>query len=183
MSQGNNCRVKHKPPFMRIFLLLPALSCLIISCGTQQRYYVVRHAEKAAVTDNTQGMSRTDPPLTDSGRQRAGDLKTELQAEKIGYVFSTNTIRTKETAEPTRGFFGLTTEIYPAMPDDAFINKLKELKKNTLIVGHSNTVDDIVNKLTGKQILSDLPETEYNHLFLVIRKGKTWKFRSRVYGK
>lgn len=168
---------------MRIFLLLLAVACLIASCGIQQRFYVVRHAEKATVIDNTQGMSKTDPPLTDSGRQRADDLKTELQSEKISHVFSTNTIRTKETAEPTRAFFGLTTETYSPMPDDAFISKLKALKGNTLIVGHSNTVDDIVNKLTGKNLLSDLPETEYNHLFLVIRKGKSWKLRSLVYGK
>jgi phosphohistidine phosphatase SixA len=162
---------------MRILLLLPVIACLIASCGTQQRFYVVRHAEKATVTDNTQSMLKTDPPLTDSGRQRADDLKTELQSEKITHVFSTNTVRTKETAEPTRAFFGLTTEIYSPMPDDAFISKLKALKGNML------TVDDIVNKLAGKQLLSDLPETEYNHLFLVTRKRKSWKLKSLIYGK
>lgn len=183
MSSGDACIFIHKLLFMRIFLLMAAIACLTVSCGTQQRFYVVRHAEKATVTDNAQGMSKTDPPLADSGRQRADDLKTELQSEKIGYVFSTNTVRTKETAEPTSAFFGLTTAIYSPVPDDAFISKLKELKKNTLIVGHSNTVDDIVNKLMGRPVLSDLPETEYNHLFLVIRKGKKWKFRSLLYGK
>jgi len=128
-------------------------------------------------------MSSTDPPLTDAGKKRAEDLKEVLKSKKIGFIFSTNTIRTKETAEPTRAYFGLTTATYAPMPDEAFINRLKALNKNTLIVGHSNTVDDLVNKLLGEKKLSDLPETEYNHLFVVIKKGKKWKFESLYYGK
>jgi phosphohistidine phosphatase SixA len=155
----------------------------ILSACSSQRYFVVRHAEKAVVAGNTAGMSANDPPLTDSGKIRAQDLKTSLMGEKIRFIFSTNTIRTKETAEPTRAHFGLSTAMYAPMPTDEFINQLKALNGNTLIVGHSNTVDDIVNKLTGEKLLSDLPETEYNHLFLVIRKGKKWKFRSLTYGR
>jgi phosphohistidine phosphatase SixA len=166
---------------MRQYLFIFAVLLLLTSCSTQ-RYYIVRHAEKAAVSPGT-GMSSTDPPLTDAGKKRAADLKEVLKAKKIGFIFSTNTIRTKETAEPTRAFFGLTTETYSPMPDDAFINRLKALQKNTLIVGHSNTVDDIVNKLLGEKKLSDLPETEYNHLFVVIKKGKKWKLESLYYGQ
>lgn len=158
-----------------------ALLLLLASCSTQ-RYYIVRHAEKASVPAGTT-MSSSNPPLTDAGKKRAEDLKEVLKTKKIGYVFSTNTIRTTATAEPTRAYFGLTTEIYPPVPDDAFINRLKALKKNTLIVGHSNTVDDIVNKLSGIKQLSDLPETEYNHLFIIIKKGKKWKFESLYYGE
>ena len=72
--------------------------------------------------------------------------KEILKTKKIGYIFSTNTIRTRSTAEPVRAYFNLATEAYPPVPDSAFIARLKSLKKNTLIVGHSNTVDDIVNK-------------------------------------
>lgn len=168
---------------MRNCLLLFVITCMMISCSVTQHYYIVRHAEKASAAAGTAAMSANDPPLTDAGRKRAEDLKTELQGEKIGRIFSTNTIRTKETAEPTRAHFGLVTEIYSPMPDSTFINRLKSIKENTLIVGHSNTVDDIVNKLSGQQLLTDLPETEYNHLFLVIRKGKKWKFRSLLYGQ
>ncbi len=167
---------------MRNCLLLVFIACIMSACGSQS-YFVVRHAEKAVVPANTAGMSATDPPLTDSGKLRAQDLKTTLLGEKIRFVFSTNTIRTRETAEPTRAHFGLTTAIYSPMPTDEFISQLKALKGNTLIVGHSNTVDDIVNKLTGEKLLSDLPETEYNHLFLVVKRGKKWKFRSLTYGR
>jgi broad specificity phosphatase PhoE len=167
---------------MRNCLLLVVLACIMTACSSQ-RYFVVRHAEKATVARNTPGMSATDPPLTDSGKQRAQDLKATLVGEKIRFVFSTNTIRTKETAEPTRAHFGISTAMYAPVPTDEFISQLKALNGNTLIVGHSNTIDDIVNKLMGKNLLTDLPETEYNHLYLVIRKGKKWRFRSLTYGK
>ncbi|MCG2615655.1 histidine phosphatase family protein [Terrimonas sp. NA20] len=167
---------------MRNCLLLVSIACIMSACSAQ-RYFVVRHAEKATVARNTPGMSATDPPLTDSGKQRALDLKTTLTSEKIRYVFSTNTIRTRETAEPTRAHFGLSTANYSPVPTEEFINQLKALKGNTLIVGHSNTIDDIVNKLMGENLLTDLPETEYNHLYLVTKKGKKWKFKSLTYGK
>ncbi|MBN8880244.1 MAG: histidine phosphatase family protein [Sphingobacteriales bacterium] len=165
---------------MRCLLFL-SLLLLLASCTTQ-RYYIVRHAEKAATAPGT-AMTSSDPPLTDAGKKRAEDLKEVLKTKKIGYIFSTNTVRTRETAEPTRAYFGLTTETYAPMPDEAFISRLKALKKNALIVGHSNTVDDIVNKLSGNNYLTDLPETEYNHLFIVSKKGRKWKFESLYYGQ
>lgn len=165
---------------MRQYLFIFIVLFLLASCSTQH-YYIVRHAEKAVAPGSA--MSSSDPQLTDAGKKRAEDLKEVLKTKKIGYIFSTNTIRTTETAEPTRAYFGLATEIYPPMPDDAFINRLKALKKNALIVGHSNTVDDIVNKLSGTKHLSDLPETEYDHLFVVVKKGKKWKFESLYYGQ
>lgn len=161
--------------------LLFAFLLLFVSCSTQ-RYYIVRHAEKTTAPVGT-AMSASDPPLTDAGKKRAEDLKEVLKTKKIGYIFSTNTVRTRETAEPTRAYFGLTTETYAPMPDEAFISRLKALKKSALIVGHSNTVDDIVNKLSGNNYLTDLPETEYNHLLVVIKKGRKWKFESLYYGQ
>jgi hypothetical protein len=44
-------------------------------------------------------------------------------------------------------------------------------------VGHSNTVDDIVNALTGeKSIPGDLQDSEYDNLFVVTYKGKKATF-------
>ena len=165
---------------MRNFLLFFSLSLLLTACT--RSFYIVRHAEKAVADGNT--MMSNDPPLTEAGKERAESLKETLKTKKIGYVFSTNTIRTKSTAEPVRAYYNLVTETYSPSPDTAFINRLRSLKKNSLIVGHSNTVDDIVNKLCGSiKIPGDLPETEYDNLFIVKKKGRKMSFENRNYGK
>lgn len=158
------------------------LPILLLSVSCSRTYYIVRHAEKASADSNGSMMSN-DPPLSEKGKERAQALKETLKNKKIGYVFSTNTVRTKTTAEPTREFFGLTTEMYPPVPPESFINRLRSLKKNVLIVGHSNTVDDIVNKLTGSvKVPGDLDETIYDNLYIIRKKGKKMNFEQKKYG-
>lgn len=166
---------------MKFLLVFFLLALLLTSCS--RTFYIVRHAEKAASGNNTTMMSN-DPPLTETGEERAEALKNLLKTKKIGAVFSTNTVRTKSTAEPTRAYFNLAIETYSSFPDSAFITRLKSLKKNSLIVAHSNTVDDIVNKLCGStKIPGDLPDTEYDNLFIVMKKGNKMSFETKKYGK
>jgi broad specificity phosphatase PhoE len=160
---------------MKYFLI----SWVIIITSCSQTYYIVRHAEKAVAGAN---MS-TDVPLSDKGKERAEALKELLEKKKIAFVFSTNTIRTKTTAQPTTDYFGLKTGIYGPIPDSIFISKLKSLKKNVLVVGHSNTVDDIVNMLCNeKKVPGDLKDSEYDNLFIVKKKGGHYTFSCKHYG-
>ena len=48
-----------------------------------------------------------------------------------------------------------------------------------MVVGHSNTVDDIVNSLLGKKVLNDLHDTQYGDLFMVKKKGKSLDYEAR----
>ena len=165
---------------MKSYLLL--LSVVLLSTSCAHKYYIVRHAEKAPAS-GTGSMTSSDPPLSDKGKERAIALRETLKSEKIGYIFSTNTVRTKTTAEPTREYFNLQTTIYAPQAPDSFINKLKSLKKNVLVVGHSNTVDDIVNKLCGTaKIPADLDERVYDNLYIVRKKGKKMKYENKKYG-
>jgi phosphohistidine phosphatase SixA len=167
---------------MRIYcLLFPALF-LLLSCS--HTYYIVRHAEKA-VMPGASNMQAQDPPLTDTGHKRAVALKDVLGDKNIRYIFSTNTIRTKSTAEPLREQLQLEIATY-ARADSAFIASLKKLKKNTLVVGHSNTVDELVNGLYNQKVLSDLDDAEYDNLFEVVYKKKLFgsaiKYHRKRYG-
>ncbi|HPG11305.1 MAG TPA: histidine phosphatase family protein [Chitinophagaceae bacterium] len=163
---------------MKQFFFYLGFAFLLASCGNT--YYIVRHAEKAA-----QGPNMTsDVPLTEEGKARAEDLKNILKKKKIAYIYSTNTIRTKSTAQPTADYFKLPIEMYNPRPDQSFIDLLKAKTKNTLIVGHSNTVDDIVNMLCGKKkIASDLADAEYDNLFMVKRRGDRYVFTYQKFGK
>jgi broad specificity phosphatase PhoE len=160
---------------MRIVLSIVLLTCL--SCT--HSYYIVRHAERAEAGP---AMSK-DVPLTEAGEHRAMALRELLQNEKIDEIFSTNTLRTRSTAQPAADYFRESITIYGPVPDSAFIRLLKSKRRNVLIVGHSNTVDDIVNMLCGKKVVpGDLAETEYDNLFVVTMKGKKAVFERRKYG-
>ena len=159
----------------RITALLTAI--LLTSCSST--YYIVRHAEKEAASSNM----TSDVPLSAAGKERAEALKQELQHKHIRRIYSTNYIRTRETAQPLSSATGVAIETYDPR-DTTFTGRLKDLKKgNTLIVGHSNTVDDLVNRLTGKQLLQDLPDTQYGDLFVVTKKGKRYQYAVKHFGK
>ena len=156
------------------------LICLLASCT--HTYYVVRHAEKATPSGGTVMNTPNDPPLSTTGQQRAQALKNVLRDKGIRYIYSTNTIRTRSTAQPLNELLNLNIQTYGPRPDTAFIQQLKLLRKNTLIVGHSNTIDDIANMLAGEQkVDGDLPESVYDQLFIIRYKngGKKIEF-SRV---
>jgi 2,3-bisphosphoglycerate-dependent phosphoglycerate mutase len=157
---------------MRFFVVLVSLLCL--SCG--HTYYVARHAEKEDAGPNMSG----DVPLTRAGRERAEQLKEILKKEHIRNVFSTDYIRTKSTAQRTADYFNLPVILYGPRMDSAFMTSLRALRSNALIVGHSNTVDDIVNALCGeKKVSGDLPDSEYNKLYEIRVKGRKVYFKER----
>ena len=151
---------------LRIFCFLALL--FLLSCKTTT-YYIVRHAEKEG-----QNML-SDPPLTAKGEKQAQDLKTYLQGKKIKAVYSTNYARTLATAEPTRKFFNADVKIYDPRKSDELVKELKQIRDgDVLVVGHSNTVDDVVNGLLSENKMSDLADTEYGDVFIVTRKGSKY---------
>jgi phosphohistidine phosphatase SixA len=155
---------------------------ILTSCS--HTYYIVRHAEKAVPSAGATMNTPDDPPLSDAGTKRAEALKETLKDKQIKNIYSTNTKRTRLTAEPLSASSRLTIQTYGPRPDSLFINKLKLLSTNTLIVGHSNTVDDVVNGLLNQNKLTDLADSEYDNLFVVRYKnffGKRIKYERRKY--
>lgn len=153
------------------FIVLSLLLMVLASCS--HTYYVVRHAEKAVPGNGAVMNTPNDPPLSTTGQQRAIVLKELLHDKSIRYIYSTNTLRTRSTVQPVSDATGIAIQTYGPRPDSAFIQQLKRLKKNTLIVGHSNTIDDIANGLAGEtKVEGDLPESVYDQLFIIhYRKG------------
>ena len=160
---------------------------VLIMCSCGNTFYVVRHAEKAKPLAGMSMMDANDPPLSDSGNLRALALKQRLMGENIRHIFSTNYKRTISTVQPLDEYLdNVKTEIYSPKKDSAaaFIDRLKAIKKgNVLVVGHSNTIDDIANLLVGSTVVpGDLKETDYDNLFKIKRKGKKYIFKSETYG-
>jgi broad specificity phosphatase PhoE len=167
-------------PFIMNRILVALLLCSIGFSAYSQTFYIVRHAEKST---QEAGMS-SDVTLSEAGEARAEALKQFLADKNIGFIYSTKTIRTQSTAKPTATQFGVTVETYGPRPDSAFIQLLNSKDKNTLVVGHSNTIDDVVNMLCGKSLVEgDLPETEYDNLFIIEKQGNIYSFTKIKFGK
>ena len=158
----------------RLFCVIASL--FLFSCKTTS-YYIVRHAEKETAT------MASDVPLSAEGKQRAEALK-EMLDNKVQFIYSTNYIRTKSTAQPLADADQLTVQTYDPR-DTGFVSRMKRSSRgNVLIVGHSNTVDDLVNQFMGQTVINgDLPETQYGDLFVVKRKGKKFRFEKEHFGK
>ncbi len=138
--------------------------------------YIVRHAEKV---DNS-----ADPQLSAAGQERAKELAHVLGDEGIDAVFVTDFIRTRHTGAPVEKAAGVTARLYPANKTQKLIDMIlaDHVGKRILVVGHSNTVDDIAAGL-GATGLSDLADDQYDRLFVVHRFADTAHLDRLRYGR
>ena len=123
---------------------------------------VVRHAEKAADPSR-------DPELTTAGEQRAARLAGLLAGEPLEAAYSTDFQRTRRTAQPAADAHGLDVAIYDAeQPAAEFAASLKQRHpgESVLVVGHSNTVPDIVAALCACDV-APIDESQYDNLYRV----------------
>ncbi|MFD2784477.1 histidine phosphatase family protein [Hymenobacter rubripertinctus] len=126
--------------------------------------YVVRHAEK----DLTPGLP--DPALTVAGRQRAQALQVRLTKRGgVQAAFSTNTARTRATAQPLAEARQLPVHLYDARQLPALAARLRrEYRGQTvLVVGHSNTILETVEALGAARPVPTVADEAYDYLLEV----------------
>lgn len=128
-------------------------------------YYLIRHAEKDR-SDKT----NKDPDLTKKGLERALRWSQLFKQFQIDEVYSTNFKRTLNTALPTASDKNITIKFYEPENIDIqqFLTATKD--KSILIVGHSNTTPDFVNKLIGSKVYKDIEDHNNANLYIVTFK-------------
>jgi broad specificity phosphatase PhoE len=150
---------------MRIFnLVATAFLILVAACATAPRadrvhpnYYVMRHLQKAA---------GQDPELSPEGKANAERLAGLLAADPPSAIYVSTTRRAAETAAPLAARLGLTAKTYDPADTPALIARVTAEPGTVLIVGHSNTVPEIVQRLGGTRP-PDLAETDYGDVWHV----------------
>lgn len=124
-------------------------------------FYLVRHAEKE---------TGKDPGLTEAGTMRAKKLGKMLENVKLNAIYSTNRKRTIYTAAPTAEVQKMDLESYDAKKQDELIANLKSRKgENFLIIGHSNTIPDLLNLFQSKKVYEHIDEKEYDNFYIVVQ--------------
>lgn len=154
---------------MRALILLLALALpMTTSAQSSTVVIVVRHAEKA--TDDPR-----DPSLSEAGQARAQALAKALEHAGLDAAYSTQYRRTRLTAEPAAKAAGIEVQVRPIDGGNAatyaadLARDLRALPAGStaLVVGHSNTVPDIVAAIGG-QAVADMPETEYDRFTVLV---------------
>jgi broad specificity phosphatase PhoE len=128
---------------------------------------LIRHAEK-------QVNAISDAPLSPAGEVRAnrlaqmfGDAST---FGRIGNIYVTDTRRTQQTAAGVAQRLALTPKVVEARTSSADLAS-QVLRENrggrALVVGHSNTVPEIVAALADRDDVPPIGDEEFDTLYVV----------------
>jgi len=151
-------------------LALSLLLFVSVSIASAQPVVViVRHAEKAT-------NDATDPDLSSAGRARADALARILKDSGLTAIFTTEFKRTQETAAPTAASAHVTPTVVAAKDTAALVAKLHQLNGNALVVGHGDTIPNLIKAL-GINTPVNIPDDDYSELLIVTLGDKPQLFR------
>jgi broad specificity phosphatase PhoE len=140
----------------------------------------VRHAEKELSVGD-------DPGLSDAGRRRVAELTRQLidadVVAGIDAIYSTPFKRTRETVQPLADALKLEVNEYDAADRETVLEAiLKNYKgKIILVVGHSDTLPELIANLGASKNVPPIDEMEYDNIFIISIPwfGKTKTIRLR----
>lgn len=123
-------------------------------------YYFIRHAEKVNTEDS-------NPELSSKGKLRAENWAEIFSNISFDAIYSTNYIRTRNTALPTAESKNLELILYHPSKIDYEKFLIETKGKTVLVVGHSNTTPAFVNQLIGTEKYKLIDHDSYGNLYIV----------------
>ncbi len=144
---------------MKALALFLLIFVSVSVASAQPVVIIVRHGEKAA-------NGGSDPDLSSAGRARADALARILKDSGITAIFTTELKRTQETAAPTATSTHVAPTVVAAKDTAALVAKLHQLSGNALVVGHGDTIPNIIKAL-GINSLINIPDADYSELLIV----------------
>lgn len=146
-----------------IYIILTLLLMNISSAQETTTIYLIRHAEKADASPDTE--------LSEAGKARVQKWKTYFNNKDIAAIYSTPYKRTTATVQPLATANKLT--ITPYSPSELDLKTIadKHTGKSVLMVGHSNTIPKYINKLLRENKYPDIDESEFGYVYIVTIKG------------
>jgi broad specificity phosphatase PhoE len=157
-------RFTHELTMKHFIALLLFCGLLVSTAAAQSTIFIVRHAEKAQSGGD-------DPDLSEAGRARAESLANLLKDAAISAIYTSEVKRTGQTAAPLAKILHREPTIVPAKDVGALVAKLKDSSGNVLVVGHSNTIPDVIKAL-GITTPINIADNDYDNLFVVVLEEK-----------
>ena len=154
---------------MKALALFLLVFVSVSMAAAQPVVVLVRHAEKAA-------NGGKDPDLSSAGRARSDALARILKDSDITVIFTSEFKRTQETAAPTATSVYVAPTVVAAKDTAALVAKLHQLNGNALVVGHGDTIPNIIKAL-GINSPINIPDDDYSELLIVTLGDKPQLFR------
>lgn len=129
--------------FAGLALLVLAACAYTVPVQDASTFYVMRHLH------TPEGV--TDPDLTPEGQRAAQQLASWFGDRPPATIFVSSTRRAKQTAAPLAAKLGITPRNYDPGNSALLVSEALKEPPPVLIVGHSNTVPDIVAALGGER--------------------------------
>lgn len=142
-----------------IVLLLFFWIQVTLGQNTITQYYFIRHAEKVDSSKN--------PDLSEKGIERAQQWKALFSEINFDSVYSTDFNRTLQTIQPIIAGNNQLLKIYNPKMIDVELFKKETQGKTILIVGHSNTVPNMVNQIIKENKYVDIAENQFGNLYII----------------
>ena len=132
------------------------------AASAQPAYYVMRHLQKA---------DGPDPALSAEGAANAKRLAAWFDGRaKPTAIYVSSTRRARETAASLAAALSLVPREYDPADTPALLARISAEAGSVLVVGHSNTVPDIVAGLGGTRP-APLADTDYGAIWVVAKTG------------
>lgn len=124
-----------------VIALLALAGCAATPAPAPPPIWVMRHLNTPA--------GERDPDLTPQGQRAAAALAARFGRDPPRAIYVTDYRRTRQTAAPLAARLGLTPIVYDPADTPGLVARVRAGPLPALIVGHSNTVPDIVAGLGG----------------------------------
>ncbi len=157
---------------MPLIALLAALLATLTACATtapppEPVYFVMRHLHTPA--------GEHDPDLTAEGQRHAALLANWFGVEALEAIYVSPYKRSQQTAAPLAARLGLIPVFYDPADTPGLLARVRQGPFPALIVGHSNTVPDIIEQLGGERP-GPLVHEDFGDIWRVAG-GMTQRFR------
>jgi broad specificity phosphatase PhoE len=140
----------------------------------------VRHAEQTSHDE-------ADPSLSEAGQRRVAELTRQLEfadvVQGIDAIYSTDLKRSTETAQPLAERLDLAINIYDGADTETVLAEILKAHKGKviLVVGHSNTVPELIANLGASKNVPAIERDEFDNIYIISIPwfGKTKTIRLR----
>lgn len=146
-------------------LIAIAVVYLYFCCGTLTTVLLVRHADRQDGAD----------ALTAAGTARAQALAHVLEKSGLSAIYTSEAVRTQQTAAPTASLLGITPVAVAASDVAGLVSTIRSNHsgQKVLVVGHSNTVPQIVAEFGGPVVT--IGSNEYDNLYVLTLYRCCWE--------